>query len=200
MEHTPAVVRDGRETRERTAPDPPPPLVLNYPAGDVVVISGLPGSGKSTLIRRAVPDGVGRIDSQTVRDRWDAGVAGRLLPYAAYRPLVRVAHYLGLLRALRTGRSLVVHDCGVLPWVRGWIAWSVRRGGRGMHLVVLDVPPGTALDGQAARGRTVSRYAFARHRRAVGRLLAAAADGRTRFPVTVLDRGAADRVRAVRFE
>ena len=40
-------------------------------------------------------------------------------------PLVRAAHYAGLWRALRSGASLVVHDCGTQAWVRGWLA---RRG------------------------------------------------------------------------
>ena len=42
----------------------------------------------------------------------------RLLPYAVYRPLVRLAHYAGLRRALRSGASVVVHDCGTQAWVR----------------------------------------------------------------------------------
>ncbi|MEV6109375.1 AAA family ATPase [Streptomyces sp. NPDC051940] len=186
----------------RAAPAPAEPRrrpVLSFPEGDVVVVSGLPGSGKSTLIRRTVPEGVQRVDSQNVRDRWAAGPAGRWLPYAVYRPLVRVSHYRGLLRALRGGHSLVVHDCGVLPWVRWGIERSVRRSGRGMHLVLLDVDPETALDGQTARGRRVSRYAFARHRRATGRLRAAVARGGTGYPAVVLDRAGADAVRRFRF-
>ncbi|MEU3574064.1 hypothetical protein AB0E96_37500 [Kitasatospora sp. NPDC036755] len=35
----------------------PGPAVLRYPAGDLLVVTGLPGSGKSTLMRRcATPD------------------------------------------------------------------------------------------------------------------------------------------------
>lgn len=76
------------------------------------MITGLPGSGKSTLMRRAVTGP--RVDSQDTRDRWDARTP-RLLPYALYRPLVRLAHYAGLRRALRTGEGVVVHDCGTNP-------------------------------------------------------------------------------------
>ncbi|MFH9250764.1 AAA family ATPase [Streptomyces lydicus] len=152
---------------------------LRFPAGDLVVVSGLPGSGKSTLMHRVVPPldaggaAVHRIDSQDVRERWERGRLGRL-PYGLYRPLVRAAHYWALGRALRSGDSVVVHDCGTLAWVRRWIARSAVRGGRGLHLVLLDVAPEVARSGQAARGRGVSGYAFARHRRAVGRLIGAA--------------------------
>ena len=144
------------------------PRDLDFAAGEVVVVSGLPGSGKSTLIRRAAREH--GIDSQDTRDRWAATLPG-LLPYALYRPLARAAHYAGLWRALRSGGSVVVHDCGTQAWVRRWLAREARRRGSALHLVLLDVAPGVARQGQRERGRGVSRYAFARHRRAVGRLL-----------------------------
>ncbi|MER5893249.1 AAA family ATPase [Streptomyces sp. NPDC001876] len=144
------------------------PRSLDFVAGDVVVVSGLPGSGKSTLIRRAVREHA--IDSQDTRDRWAASLPA-LLPYALYRPLVRAAHYLGLWRALRSGGSVVVHDCGTQAWVRRWLAREAGRRGRTLHLVLLDVTPHVARAGQRERGRGVSGYAFARHRGAVGRLL-----------------------------
>ncbi|MER7695404.1 MULTISPECIES: AAA family ATPase [unclassified Streptomyces] len=144
------------------------PYSLDFTAGDVVVVSGLPGSGKSTLIRRAAP---GRaIDSQNTRDSWAAALP-RLLPYALYRPLVRAAHYLGLWNALRSGESVVVHDCGTQTWVRRWLARHAVSRGRTLHLVLLDVTPEVARQGQRERGRGVSGYAFARHRHAVARLL-----------------------------
>ncbi|MFF4949104.1 AAA family ATPase [Streptomyces chattanoogensis] len=183
------------------------PAELHFPAGDLVVVSGLPGSGKSTLMHRIVPSldargaAVHRIDSQDVRERWERGRL-RALPYGLYRPLVRAAHYLGLRRALRSGDSVVVHDCGTLAWVRRWLARSARRGGRGLHLVLLDVPSQVALSGQESRGRGVSGYAFARHRGAVGRLVGAAASGRLPRGVgsaVLLDRRAASALETFRF-
>ncbi|KUJ64551.1 ATP-binding protein [Streptomyces albus subsp. albus] len=180
---------------------------LRYPAGDLVVASGLPGSGKSTLMKRTVPDrdrcgrAVLRVDSQDTRERFEARLPARL-PYALYRPLVRIAHYAGLRRALRSGASLVVHDCGTLRWVRRWLARHARRHGRGLHLVLLDVEPAVALAGQAARGRRVSRRAFRGHVRAVRHLVVQAESGRPPpgcASVAVLDRAAADALRGVGF-
>jgi predicted kinase len=170
---------------------------LVFAPGDLVVVSGLPGSGKSTLIRRASE---GAVDSQDARERW----AGRLplLPYALYRPLVRLAHYAGLWRLLRSGRSAVVHDCGTQTWVRRWLAREAAVRGRALHLLLIDVPPDVARAGQRTRGRAVSRYAFARHRRAVARLLAAAESGRPPAgcrSAVLLDREAAGALGAIVF-
>ncbi|MER5499696.1 MULTISPECIES: AAA family ATPase [unclassified Streptomyces] len=191
--HAPVV----RDLRERTGGGP---RALDFAPGDVVVVSGLPGSGKSTLIRRVVT-AARAIDSQDTRDRW-AGMMPRLLPYALYRPLVRAAHYWGLRRALRSGESVVVHDCGTQSWVRGWLARDARRRGRGLHLVLLDVTPQTAREGQRERGRGVSGYAFARHRRAVARLLRATETGLLPpgcASAVLLDREAAGRLDRIGF-
>lgn len=154
-----------RDLRERSGHSP---HALLFAPEDLVVITGLPGSGKSTLMRRTVQGA--RIDSQDTRDRWDARMPG-FLPYAVYRPLARLAHYAGLRRAVRSGQGVVVHDCGTQAWVRGWLAREARRRGGTLHLLLLDVDPGTALEGQRERGRGVSRYAFLRHRRAAAHLL-----------------------------
>jgi hypothetical protein len=144
------------------------------------------------------------VDSQDTRECWDRKPAVRLLrlPYALYRPLVRIAHYAGLRRALRSGRSLVVHDCGALVWVRRWLARSARRQSRALHLLLLDVPPPVALEGQAARGRGVSGHAFARHCRAMRRMVADMEAGRPPagcVSVVLLDRTAASVLRGIEF-
>ncbi|WUV96023.1 ATP-binding protein [Streptomyces sp. NBC_01471] len=200
-------VRPGRKTARRGPPEVRDlrrragrsPHRLVFAAGDVVVLSGLPGSGKSTLLRRAA--GAHGIDSQDTRDRWERRMP-RCLPYWSYRPLVRAAHYGRLWRTLRSGAGVVVHDCGTHPWVRALLARAARRRRRALHLLLLDVAPGVALAGQAERGRKVSAYAFARHRRAVAGLVRDAE--RARLPegcgsVVLLDRDAAAVLRLIGF-
>lgn len=187
------VVRDLRERAGHS------PHGLLFGPRDVVVVTGLPGSGKSTLMKRTVK-GV-RVDSQDTRDRWDARMP-RLLPYALYRPLVRLSHYAGLRRALRGGEGVVVHDCGTQAWVRDWLARAARRRGGTLHLVLLDVGADTALEGQRERGRGVSRYAFLRHRRAAARLLRSVEKGRLPAgcaSAVLLDRSAAGVLRRIGF-
>ncbi|SFD45682.1 Predicted kinase [Streptomyces aidingensis] len=173
-------IRTGPDMQDLRGAPPDAERVLCWPAGHRVIVSGLPGSGKSTLMSRiaAAPGGrVLRLDSQDTRERW----ARRLpawLPYACYRPGVRLAHYARVRRALRGSCAVVVHDCGRSPWVRRWLARDSRRRGLGLHLVVLDVDPAEALAGQSARGRRVSRAAFRGHRRAMARLLAELEAGR----------------------
>ncbi|MEV5148362.1 AAA family ATPase [Streptomyces sp. NPDC052727] len=187
------VVRDLRDRGGRS------PHALLFGPRDLVVITGLPGSGKSTLMHRAVTGH--RVDSQDTRDRWDGRVP-RCVPYALYRPLVRLAHYAGLRRALRTGEGVVVHDCGTQPWVRAWLAREARRRGATLHLLLLDVSAETARAGQRERGRGVSRYAFRRHRRTTARLLRAVEKGELPAgcgAAVLLDRDAADVLSRVGF-
>ncbi|MFE9451247.1 AAA family ATPase [Streptomyces sp. NPDC006739] len=187
------VVRDLRDRAGHS------PHALLFGPRDLVVVTGLPGSGKSTLMHRAV-QGV-RVDSQDARDGW-ARRMPRFLPYALYRPLVRLAHFAGLRRALRGGGGVVVHDCGTQAWVRGWLAREARRRGGTLHLILLDVTSRTALKGQRERGRGVSRYAFLRHRRAAARLFAGVEKGE--LPggcgsAVLLDRDAADVLHRIGF-
>ncbi|MGW0397248.1 AAA family ATPase [Streptomyces sp. NPDC003002] len=195
-----AVPEEGRaRVRDLRGPGIRVPQHLTFAEGDIVVVSGLPGGGKSTLIKRAAAGG--GIDSQDVRERWERRMPAAL-PYAVYRPLVRAAHYRGLWRTLRSGASVVVHDCGTQSWVRGLLAAAARRRGRALHLLLLDSSPEEALSGQAARGRRVSAYAFARHRGAVTRLLRDAEAGRPPAgcaSVVLLDRRSAAAVTRIVF-
>ncbi|WP_460069682.1 AAA family ATPase [Streptomyces sp. YKOK-I1] len=187
------VVRDLRERAGHS------PHGLLFGPRDLVVVTGLPGSGKSTLMRRAVQGAA--IDSQDTRDRWDARTP-RFLPYALYRPLVRLSHFAGLRRALRGGEGVVVHDCGTQTWVRDWLAREARRRGGTLHLLLLDVTPDTAIEGQRERGRGVSRYAFLRHRRAAAHLVRAVEKGRLPAGVgsaVLLDRDSADALKRIGF-
>ncbi|MGI5170631.1 AAA family ATPase [Spirillospora sp. CA-253888] len=180
---------------------------LWFAAGDVVVVSGLPGSGKSTLIEQSVAGADARggpvavIDSQHVRRAWQERVPSRL-PYAAYRPLVRICHYVRLGRALGSTGGVVVHDCGGRAWVRRWAVRQARRRDRRVHLLLLDVPPPVAAEGQRSRRRTVSGRAFRRHRRATAKLIAGVAGGRAPdgcASAVLLDRRAATGVRTIGF-
>ncbi|MET8626230.1 AAA family ATPase [Kitasatospora sp. NPDC004669] len=178
----------------------PGPAALHYPADDLLVVTGLPGSGKSTLMRRSVRAPL--VDSQQVREEYAARLPGRL-PYALYRPLARLAHYRRLRRAVLDGGPLAVHDCGTLPFVRTWLTRAAARQGRRVHLLLLDVDPAEARAGQRRRGRGVSHYAFARHRGAAARLrrllLGAGRPPAGCASAVVVDRAAARALREIDF-
>ncbi|MFE6868685.1 AAA family ATPase [Kitasatospora sp. NPDC057692] len=190
----------GLQDLRRTGSGRSRPTALHYPAGDLLVVSGLPGSGKSTLMRRCVRAPL--VDSQLVREEY-AGRVPSWLPYALYRPLVRIAHYRRLRSAVRAGGPLTVHDCGAVPYVRQWLVREAGRQGRRVHLVLLDATAEEARDGQRARGQSVSAYAFARHREAARRLRSRLA-GTGRPPAgcasaVVLDRAGARALREIVF-
>ncbi|MGK5636732.1 AAA family ATPase [Streptomyces sp. URMC 126] len=183
------------------------PALLTYPAGAVLVVSGLPGSGKSTLIRRWSR-------AATVVDPRDAhedcaAVMPAFLPYAVYRPWARLVYARRLWAAVRTGGPLLVHDCGSRAWLRRLLAREAGRRGRELHVVLLDVGPADALAGQEARGRWARPRVFDRHRRGLRRLLdaLAASDAGERAgspvpeaaSVVLLDRTTREHVAAVEF-
>jgi len=78
---------------------------LTYPQDAVVVVAGLPGAGKSTLIRRVVNPSVVRI-VDTDDQRREGG-------RASY-----VRHYARILAAVRGSGPVVIHARGTLGTLR----------------------------------------------------------------------------------
>lgn len=179
-----------------------PGFTVRYPAGAVVVVSGLPGAGKSTLLRRwSAAAAVAVVDPRAVHEACEA-VMPAWLPYAAYRPWARLRHALLLRSSVRRGGPLLVHDCGSRAWMRRWLAREAGRRGRELHVVLLDVGAAAALDGQRARGRHASARVFARHRVGLARLSAALDHGDPvpeAASVLRLDTVSRSRATAVRF-
>ncbi|MGY1722052.1 AAA family ATPase [Blastococcus sp. SYSU DS0533] len=131
----------------------------------LVVVGGLPGSGKTTLLRRLLAgDGpaVTALDSEDVAARVRRAAPG--VPYRLLRPWVHAWHRWRVLRGVAGDVPLVVLTD---PWTsRGWrdlVVRATRRSGRSLRLVLLDVPPELARDGQRARGRTIPDGRMRRH-------------------------------------
>jgi hypothetical protein len=77
-----------------------------------------------------------------------------------------------LARSIRAGRENPDGGTGASANTGAGIAASAPRArGAGVHLVLLDIDPSTALSGQRARGRHVPRHVFARHVKGLARLL-----------------------------
>ena len=109
-----------------------------------MVVAGLPGAGKSTLIRRAVDRSVVRV-VDTDDQRREGG-------RASY-----VRHYGRILAAVRGARPVVIHSRGTLGTLRRAITLLASLRGRPAHLILLDAPRADAEAGQRHRGRRLSR-------------------------------------------
>lgn len=158
----------------------------------LVVVGGLPGGGKTTMVRRLLGDGVPGVtslDSEQVAARWRTGSR---VPYRLMRPLVHTQHRLRVLREL-TGPApvVVIADPWTSRWWRPVVLGTARAAGRAVRLVLLDVSPEDAAEGQRIRGRRIPEGRMRRHGLRWARLLATAPEGPG---VLVLDRRRAARL------
>jgi hypothetical protein len=151
---------------------------LTFPESAVVVVAGIPGAGKSTLIRRAVDRSAVRV-VDTDDQRRDGGRASN------------VRHYAHIVTAVWGRRPVVIHSRGTLGTLRRTITLLSSLRGRPAHLILLDVPREDAEAGQRARGRRVSRWKMDREGRRWARLRRRGARREGWSSVTVLDRASA---------
>lgn len=162
---------------------------------DLLVVAGMPGAGKTTMLRRAA-GALPVLDSDQVRVRL-ADLLPDAVPYRWYRPLVHLCHRTRIVAraAVRRG-PLVVHEPATRASTRRWLAAVAAVTGRPARLLWLDVTAEEALAGQHSRGRLVRARSFARHAARAERMRAALAAG-SRPPgwqsVQVLGRPAARR-------
>jgi AAA domain-containing protein len=155
---------------------------LTFPADAVVVVAGVPGAGKTTLIRRAVDrDGAWVVDTDDHR-------RGRLL---------YVRHYSRIALAIAGRRPAVIHSRGTHPAARRAIAALAAVRGRSAHLVMLDARRDEAEAGQRARGRTVAPAEMDRQVARWRRLMTRRPSGWA--SVVVLDRRRAEGIEAFAF-
>jgi predicted kinase len=159
---------------------------LTFPADAVVVVAGVPGAGKTTLIRRAVDRDVAR-----VVDTDDRRETGKRLLYAG--------HYARIAAAVAGRRAVVIHSRGTHPAARRAIAALAALRGRPAHLVMIDADRVEAEAGQRARGRRVPAAEMDRQLARWRRLMARRPRREGWASVVVLTREQAARTEAFAF-
>ena len=146
----------------------------------LLVLGGLPGSGKTTLMRRLLAErvpGVVGVDSEQVAAALHR--TGLRVPYRLLRPWVHAWHRVRVLRALGGAAVVVVlTDPWTSPAWRSLVLRTARGAGRSVRVVLLDATPEQARHGQAVRGRALPARMMRRHTARWGAVLDAAGEDR----------------------
>ncbi|WP_017974018.1 AAA family ATPase [Actinopolyspora halophila] len=145
-------------------PESRSPAEFRVGGRELVVVGGLPGAGKSTALRSlgsSVPVTV--LDSDQVYESLLAHT-GRCVPYHLIRGVVHPAHYVRVVvSCARFPGVVVVHMPATREVARVLLVLLAAATGRSAMLLWLDVSPGSALEGQCARGRVIKARTFVRH-------------------------------------
>ena len=159
---------------------------LTFESNAVVVVAGVPGAGKTTLIRRSVDRR--RVQVVDTDDRRDP--SGRGPRFAGAR------HYARIVTALAGPRPVLVHSRGTHAALRRLVVRLAALHGRPAHLILLHAERPAAEAGQHDRGRTVPEGVMDREvgrwRRLLGRRERLEAEGWA--SIVLLERADAARV------
>jgi predicted kinase len=157
----------------------------------VILVIGIPGAGKTTLINRAASPEWTVLDTDRFRQQEPPALRRVPVPYVLY--------VLAIVEAIAQNPQVVIQSRGTYTWLRRLVTACARRHGRAAVLVMLDAPPADAVAGQVSRGRVapapVMRWNTARW----SQLLDAAGSGALAAEgwnrVVVLDRAQASQVK-----
>lgn len=188
-----------------------PASELRYPTASVLIVAGIPGAGKTTLMRRifgisgtetqpvCTAEGVHVLDSEQSRNYCRRCFHG--IPYGVWRPAVHLLQYVRILRILSRKTPVVIHETGTRFWIPSTIRFVSALRGWQLHVVLLDVPPPVAAASQSERKRVVRRRTFEMHCRRWQRRTASGPTGLIAGAksAVIISRSAAEHLRAICF-
>ncbi|MFC0431940.1 AAA family ATPase [Kutzneria buriramensis] len=144
-------------------------LIIELGDRDMMVVAGLPGAGKSTMLGHAA-GALAVLDSDEVRGRLRTALPAAT-PYRYYRPIVHVWHRFRVAAAAAFGRGpVVVHEPSTRATTRAWLAVLGAVTRRPVRMLWLDVTAEEAIAGQRGRGRVLRARSFERHARRAARM------------------------------
>lgn len=147
-----------------TTPGPVSDWDIALGADDLLIVAGIPGAGKSTVLHESDnhADAV-ILDSEHVAERL-AALLPSWLPYRRYRPLVHLAHRWRIwLVAMRACGPVVAHIPATRRRTRALLVCIGLCARRTRRLLWIDADPADAWRGQLARGRVSRPRTFVRH-------------------------------------
>jgi len=143
------------------------PAVLSVPRRSFVLVAGIPGAGKSSMLARRpiAARGAVVLDSDPIRE-WLRAKLPDGTPYRWYRGLVHLWHRVQIVLAvLSTLGPVVVHMPATGAFTRFALVALAMLAWRRPYLVWVHAEPAEARRGQRDRGRVLRRSCFERHAR-----------------------------------
>ncbi len=134
----------------------------------LVVLAGLPGAGKTTMLRLlSLTSAALALDAEDVA----RALAGVPLPYRSLRPVVHTAHLVRVVgAAMSAGPCILATDPMTSALRRLLMRAAAAISGRRLVVVVVHATPAEARDGQRRRGRTLGERRMRRHEQRYARL------------------------------
>jgi predicted kinase len=178
------------------------PEELEFPAGSMLLVGGVPGVGKTHLLERLAPDAV-ILNADSFLQEQESGSSGANASEGKRMADASWALKRQLTSELEAGRTVIVDAPGLFPKLRAHYKLEAEFLDREAHALFIEAPVEEIHKSQEKRGRVIDPGRQADYEEQWDELreqFVVSGDEDFFDSVTVVSRVAADGIKAIRFK